>query len=190
MNPYYTHKEVNYYNVVSLTLIHCTFVIVTDMWRVLCLLTLQRSCQPHRLASTTPSIKGLLGVTASSFTKLPGVETSTSKCLHNSSLRFTSGVAETNPNSLGKVDVKMRLVFTCKKCNTRNDKLMSKHSYEKGIVLVRCDGCEKLHLIADNLDWFKNPQGKNIEEILAAKGETVQRNSNVFEFENVKKQKD
>lgn len=98
---------------------------------------------------------------------------------HNSSLRFAAGVVETDPSALGKIDAKMRLVFTCKKCETRNDKVISKHAYENGIVIVRCDGCKKLHLIADNLDWFKNPQGRNIEEILAAKGEQVLRKLSV-----------
>jgi len=39
-------------------------------------------------------------------------------------------------------------------------------------VLLRCDGCENLHLIADNLDWFKDG-GTNIEQILAEQGKRV-----------------
>ena len=41
-----------------------------------------------------------------------------------------------------------------------------------GIVVVRC-GCDKQHLIADNFGWF-GPH-KNIEEILAERGEEVRR---------------
>lgn len=157
------------------------------MFRVLCLIAVQRSCQSRILSSTTPSLKGLLGAPTFPITKLPKVVLATSECFHNSSLNNTSDDVPINATALGKLTVKMRLVFTCKKCNTRNDKLMSKHAYEKGIVIVRCDGCEKLHLIADNLDWFKNPQGKNIEEILAAKGEIVQRSGEVIEYENTEK---
>jgi hypothetical protein len=57
-------------------------------------------------------------------------------------------------------------------CCTRS-KVISKGSYEKGVVVVRCDCCDKQHLIADNLGWF-GPH-RNIEEILAERGEEVRR---------------
>lgn len=70
---------------------------------------------------------------------------------------------------------KLCIVFTCKVCSTRSSKLFSKHSYEKGIVIVRCPGCENLHLIADNLGWFKHFEHRNVEEMLMAKGEQVKK---------------
>lgn len=80
---------------------------------------------------------------------------------------------------VGQVVTKMKLMFTCKKCSTRNDKLISKLSYEKGVVIIRCDGCKNNHLIADNLGWFSDRNEKtNIEYILRQKGETVRRIAN------------
>lgn len=77
---------------------------------------------------------------------------------------------------LGKLEGKIKLSFTCKRCNTRNTKIITKLGYEKGVVIVRCDGCHNNHLIADNLRWFTDLNGKtNIEQILAEKGETVRR---------------
>ena len=51
---------------------------------------------------------------------------------------------------------------------------MTKHAYHKGTVLIQCPGCKARHLIADNLKMFSDTN-VNVEDILRAKGETVER---------------
>ena len=46
------------------------------------------------------------------------------------------------------------LMFTCGQCNAKQIKSFTKNAYHKGVVLVRCEGCDKIHLVADNLGWF------------------------------------
>lgn len=71
---------------------------------------------------------------------------------------------------------KFQIMFTCKICNFRNSKFITKLAYYKGVVIIICDGCENKHLIADNLNWFTDMNGKkNIEDIMAEKGEVVQK---------------
>ncbi|KAF3335443.1 DNL-type zinc finger protein [Carex littledalei] len=69
----------------------------------------------------------------------------------------------------------MAMIFTCKVCDTRSMKTASRESYEKGIVVARCSGCNNLHLIADRLGWFGEPG--SVEDFLALRGEEVKKGS-------------
>ncbi|XP_041369039.1 uncharacterized protein LOC121383220 [Gigantopelta aegis] len=76
--------------------------------------------------------------------------------------------------ALGKLTTThMRILYTCKVCGSKNMNTFSKTSYRHGVVIVTCQGCKNNHLIADNLGWFEHIDKRNIEEILASKGEKV-----------------
>lgn len=70
---------------------------------------------------------------------------------------------------------KMSISFTCGVCDTRITKSFHRQSYEKGVVVIKCPGCEKRHVIADNLGYFSAITGgrTNIEQIAEDKGEQV-----------------
>ena len=61
------------------------------------------------------------------------------------------------------------LMFTCRKCETRTARRISKHGYHHGSVLVRCPGCLGLHLIADHLGFFSD-EAVDAEGLIAARG--------------------
>jgi hypothetical protein len=77
---------------------------------------------------------------------------------------------------LPSIQPRLMIGYTCKVCNTRNHKFMSKKAYETGVVIIQCDGCKSRHLIADHLGWFEHsrPAG-TLEDILKEKGESVVR---------------
>lgn len=83
---------------------------------------------------------------------------------------------------------KLAIVYTCTVCNTRSIKQFSEHSYQNGVVLVRCPGCQNLHLIADRLGMFEDKgvdgSGWDVEAALAKLGENVNvvTNDNVMEL--------
>ena len=58
------------------------------------------------------------------------------------------------------------MAYTCSVCETKQARTFAKDAYTKGVVLMRCEGCDKLHLIADNLGWFRD-ESVNIEQIMA-----------------------
>ena len=57
------------------------------------------------------------------------------------------------------------MAYTCGKCGHKQARTFSKSSYEKGVVLLRCEKCDSLHLVADNLGWFRDER-VNIEAIM------------------------
>mmetsp|Transcript_4541 Transcript_4541/g.5790 ORF Transcript_4541/g.5790 Transcript_4541/m.5790 type:complete len:266 (-) Transcript_4541:192-989(-) len=81
---------------------------------------------------------------------------------------------------------KLAIVYTCKVCNTRSAKKFSERAYRHGIVLVRCPGCENLHLVADRLGVFEDEDdgGWDLERYMKRMGEkvTAVTNDNVLEL--------
>ncbi|CAK8573144.1 unnamed protein product [Lathyrus sativus] len=88
----------------------------------------------------------------------------------NSAIKFS---ANSNLKTSSRHDLAM--IFTCKVCETRSIKTVCRESYEKGVVVARCGGCNNLHLLADHLGWFGEPG--SIEDFLATRGEEVRRGS-------------
>lgn len=64
------------------------------------------------------------------------------------------------------------VMFTCNKCNTKQSKFFTKNAYHHGVVLIRCEGCHAVHLMADNLGWYGDKK-TNIETIMKEKNSSV-----------------
>lgn len=56
---------------------------------------------------------------------------------------------------------------------TRTARGFSRVAYERGVVIVRCGGCDVQHLLADRLGWFG--ESGDIEDFLREKGETIRK---------------
>lgn len=56
----------------------------------------------------------------------------------------------------GEAPKRMGVQFRCTVCDHTLRKTFTRQSYEHGVVIIKCDSCSNLHLIADNLGWFKD----------------------------------
>mmetsp|Transcript_25484 Transcript_25484/g.36524 ORF Transcript_25484/g.36524 Transcript_25484/m.36524 type:complete len:262 (+) Transcript_25484:1-786(+) len=54
---------------------------------------------------------------------------------------------------------KLAIVYTCGVCETRTAQKFTEQAYLHGVVICRCPGCDNLHLIADRLGYFEDPDG-------------------------------
>ncbi|CAB0038454.1 unnamed protein product, partial [Trichogramma brassicae] len=52
------------------------------------------------------------------------------------------------------------LTYTCEKCNSLNNQMVTKIGYEKGVIIVLCHGCKSNVILADNLGWFQKDESK------------------------------
>lgn len=74
--------------------------------------------------------------------------TSHKNSLSSSTSQLNKSLQDGTSQSQRQQESKMMIGFKCKVCSTTNTKTMSKLSYEKGVVIIKCDGCKSLHLIA------------------------------------------
>ncbi|PWA66045.1 Mitochondrial import protein TIM15 [Artemisia annua] len=102
-----------------------------------------------------------------------------SNAIDNLANTHTSATSNTGVTFTAKSNLKisprhdLAMMFTCKVCDRRSVKTISRESYDKGVVVARCGGCNNYHLIADHLGMFG--EKGNIEDILAARGEEVRK---------------
>jgi hypothetical protein len=73
------------------------------------------------------------------------------------------GTARPEGSDAGKMGFvggkELGIAFTCGVCETRVAKRVMRQSYEKGVCLVQCPGCDKYHVIADNLGYYSCVRG-------------------------------
>ncbi|KAJ3013235.1 hypothetical protein HKX48_005864 [Thoreauomyces humboldtii] len=136
-----------------------------------------RSCQRlcrHFPKSPSPSIGIRIPVAAFSTSFRPREQ----QRPPTSNLPTAPTDTPTSPSAPDGGPARMVIGFTCKECDHRQHKYMSKKAYTTGVVIIRCDGCDALHLIADHLGWFDSQQPPGtIEDILRRKGEGVVKGS-------------
>lgn len=80
----------------------------------------------------------------------------TSEAIGNEAATVAGGVDLSNIPGVETEGDKYIIAFTCKVCDKRSAKKISKRGYHHGVVLVRCGGCQNLHLIADRMGVFED----------------------------------
>jgi len=118
-----------------------------------------------------------------------------SKPWAKSSVSHSSASSEQIKDDSPIKEAHLGIIFTCTAdgCSHRSSHTFTKRAYKRGIVIIQCPECKNRHLIADNLGWFKDSteDGKlrNIEDLLNARGESVQRGSldanGVVEYDDI-----
>lgn len=132
--------------------------------------------RPFSTYEAVPGMAGLADCTTGAPATSSNNSTAEGQALKAPSGQLRRIIGDLTPSEHHKLQDRMLMLYTCTVCNTRAAKSVGKHAYHNGVVLVRCDGCQKLHLFADHLGWFEDKR-ITIEDIMAEKGEKVERSS-------------
>lgn len=101
--------------------------------------------------------------------------------------RYSDSIDKTSSENTIKLDFntipgvksggdKLIIMYTCKVCETRSARKISKHSYQKGVVVVKCSSCNNMHLICDHIGVFED-KGWTIDQFLSEHRSLVSTNS-------------
>lgn len=127
--------------------------------------TLLRGCSRGQVAAPACGMRRLLQSTSST---LPVFDPDNHRRCHHTR-RFISEIPGAQTGGR-----KLAIVFTCNVCETRSAKQFTEQAYTQGVVLVRCPGCQNLHLIADRLGYFDDQQW-DLDSIAEKTGQSVEK---------------
>jgi len=112
-------------------------------------------------------------ILSSSSSNTTATTTSTTSSTISPSIDFPGVSASVNGLSSQPPQL-MLAVYTCKVCETRSARRITKAAYERGSVLLCCPGCKKLHVLSDHLGYFDDAT-VDAAKILEERGEIVRR---------------
>ena len=112
-------------------------------------------------------------ILSSSSSNTTATTTSTTSSTISTSIDFPGVSASANGLSSQPPQL-MLAVYTCKVCETRSARRITKAAYERGSVLLCCPGCKKLHVLSDHLGYFDDAT-VDAAKILEERGEIVRR---------------
>ena len=116
-----------------------------------------------RISRFCRCLQGVRGITyISSLNRYPVNSSYRRTRLIDQSVWFNHSISRcVSQLKLGDISPRLAISYTCKVCGTKNVQSFSKKSYQEGVVIVQCEGCENNHLIADNLGWFDDVGDKS-----------------------------